>query len=91
MARTLVWTVTRTSFYRSVDGFSQDILGVAESLSGGVAYARKLIDKYYAGQTGTEDHTGWGRVVIELPNVPDTKGVRFTIEPVVKVSSRTQV
>lgn len=89
----IVFTVTRTTFHGVGNGagYSTEVLGVADSLIGGVTYARKLVDKYYAGQTGTERDRGWGVTEIDLPNVPGTYGVRLTVAPVVKVSQRTQV
>jgi hypothetical protein len=68
-----------------------EVLGVAESLYAGKMHTRKLIDRYYAGRKVEERDTGWGTMQWEIPDVPGSKGVRFTVAPVPKVSSKTSV
>jgi hypothetical protein len=89
MARTLSYVVTRTTVYPTPGQHSTDVLGVADTHAGGVAYARKLCDRYYAGVIFTERETGWSVTVLEA--VIDGVTTRLAVEPILKVSGRTQV
>jgi hypothetical protein len=87
MAKSLLYTVTRTTVFNTLGGHATDVLAVAESHSAGVSYARKLCDKYYAGVIYSEREVGWGKTQIEL--VVDKVTTRITVEPVARVTHRT--
>lgn len=87
MAKSLLYTVTRTTVYPTLGSHATDVLAVAESHAAGVSYARKLCDRYYAGVVYSEREVGWGKTQIEL--VVDNVTTRINVEPVPRVTMRT--
>lgn len=90
MAKSLLYSITRTTVYDTLGGSpSTDVLAVAESHAGGVSYARKIADRYYAGQVYTEREVGWGRTELEIAGNGIT--TRLTVSAVARVTQRTTI